>query len=122
MAQASRRFLASGNLSLAADDDAVDPASRDSIALAAVARRRRTAALAAGPEPMRAAFALRRSVCSCCRHGLCFHLCNGIRHLGWDTGRGFAIPRAYLSGWIVVIASLLLTIAIWACVLARSGA
>lgn len=52
---------------------------------------------------------------------LCFHLCNGIRHLAWDTGWGFEIPRAYLTGWIVVSASLLLTIAIWACVLVRGG-
>src|SRR4051812_21347581 len=24
---------------------------------------------------------------------LCFHLCNGIRHLGWDAGWGFEITR-----------------------------
>jgi len=53
---------------------------------------------------------------------LCFHLCNGVRHLAWDSGWGFEIPRAYATGWTVVIASVLLTIAIWACVLTRGGA
>jgi len=52
---------------------------------------------------------------------LCFHLCNGIRHLAWDTGWGFEIPRAYATGWIVVFASLLLNLAIWMCVLVRGG-
>jgi succinate dehydrogenase / fumarate reductase cytochrome b subunit len=53
---------------------------------------------------------------------LCFHLCNGIRHLAWDTGWGFEIPRAYLTGWTVVAASLIMTALIWACVFAQGGA
>jgi len=53
---------------------------------------------------------------------LCFHLCNGIRHLAWDTGWGFEIPRAYLTGWTVVVVSLLLTLLIWVCVFAQKGA
>ena len=53
---------------------------------------------------------------------LCFHLCNGIRHLAWDTGWGFEIPRTTATGWTVVIASLLMTIAVWTCVVLRSGA
>ena len=53
---------------------------------------------------------------------LCFHLCNGVRHLAWDIGWGFEIPRVYLTGWTVVAVSALLTIAIWGCVLARGGA
>jgi succinate dehydrogenase / fumarate reductase cytochrome b subunit len=51
---------------------------------------------------------------------LCFHLCNGIRHLAWDAGWGFEIPRAYLTGWTVVFVSLLMNLAIWICVL-RGG-
>ena len=39
-----------------------------------------------------------------------FHLCNGIRHLVWDSGHGFELPDAYRSGWIVVGASLVLTV------------
>jgi len=52
---------------------------------------------------------------------LCFHLCNGIRHLAWDGGWGFDIPRAYLTGWSVVVVSILMTVAIWLCVLARGS-
>jgi succinate dehydrogenase / fumarate reductase cytochrome b subunit len=43
-----------------------------------------------------------------------FHLCNGIRHLFWDTGRGFDLGAIYASGWAVVAMSLTLTIALWA--------
>ena len=41
---------------------------------------------------------------------LFYHLCNGIRHLGWDTGHGLDLKSVYLTGWIVVAASLALTI------------
>jgi succinate dehydrogenase / fumarate reductase, cytochrome b subunit len=41
------------------------------------------------------------------------HLCGGIRHLVWDTGRGFELRSIYLSGWVVVAASVLLTLAAW---------
>lgn len=44
---------------------------------------------------------------------LFYHLCNGIRHLVWDSGRGFEISTAYASGWLVVIASALLTVISW---------
>lgn len=53
---------------------------------------------------------------------LCFHLCNGIRHLAWDSGWGFEIPRAYATGWTVVVLSLVLTVAIWAVVFSHGGA
>lgn len=42
------------------------------------------------------------------------HLCGGIRHLVWDTGHGFALGTIYRSGWLVVIASIVLTIFAWA--------
>jgi succinate dehydrogenase / fumarate reductase cytochrome b subunit len=44
---------------------------------------------------------------------LMFHLLNGIRHLVWDTGRGFAMPTAKASGWLVLILSLVLTLTAW---------
>ena len=44
---------------------------------------------------------------------LCYHFCNGIRHLVWDAGRGFELPVMELTGWVVVIASVLLTFLIW---------
>ena len=52
---------------------------------------------------------------------LFFHLCNGIRHLAWDLDfglgpgfSGFELRSIYLSGWIVVAASMILTLATWA--------
>ena len=40
---------------------------------------------------------------------LVYHLLNGIRHLLWDIGWGYEIPRLYLTGWIVVALSIVLT-------------
>jgi succinate dehydrogenase / fumarate reductase cytochrome b subunit len=45
---------------------------------------------------------------------LLYHLCNGIRHLFWDIGRGLDIPTAYKTGYAVVVVSALLTVAAWA--------
>lgn len=44
---------------------------------------------------------------------LFYHLCNGIRHLFWDAGRGFELKTAYASGWAVVVASALLSVLAW---------
>jgi len=45
----------------------------------------------------------------------CFflHLCGGIRHLLWDSGRGFELGEIYASGWAVVAVSTALTVAAW---------
>jgi succinate dehydrogenase / fumarate reductase, cytochrome b subunit len=40
---------------------------------------------------------------------LVYHLLNGIRHLLWDIGWGFEIPRLYATGWAVVVLSVVLT-------------
>lgn len=45
---------------------------------------------------------------------LFYHLCNGIRHLAWDLDFGFELRSIYLTGWIVVAASVLLTALTWA--------
>ena len=42
------------------------------------------------------------------------HLCGGIRHLFWDTVHGFELRSIYISGWLVVAASIVLTAASWA--------
>ena len=42
-----------------------------------------------------------------------FHLLSGIRHLFWDLGYGFEIKTANISGTIVIIFSLALTIIFW---------
>lgn len=44
---------------------------------------------------------------------LFFHLCNGIRHLFWDSGRGFELDSAYRSGWAVLAGSVVLTLVAW---------
>ena len=42
-----------------------------------------------------------------------FHLLSGIRHLVWDFGYGFEIKIANISGIIVIIFSLALTVIFW---------
>ena len=49
------------------------------------------------------------------------HLCGGIRHLVWDTVHGFELRSIYISGWVVVIASVVLTLAAWAVSLLMAG-
>ncbi|MDX2083017.1 MAG: succinate dehydrogenase, cytochrome b556 subunit [Rickettsiales bacterium] len=41
---------------------------------------------------------------------LYYHLCNGIRHLFWDLGKGFEIATAKRNGILVIILSIILTI------------
>jgi succinate dehydrogenase / fumarate reductase cytochrome b subunit len=45
---------------------------------------------------------------------LFYHLCNGIRHLGWDLNYGFELRTIYRTGWLVVTASVCLTALTWA--------
>ena len=42
-----------------------------------------------------------------------FHSLSGVRHLIWDLGYGFEIKTANISGIIVIISSLVLTIIFW---------
>jgi len=42
-----------------------------------------------------------------------FHLLSGLRHLIWDFGYGFEIKTANISGIIVIISSLILTVIFW---------
>ncbi|MGQ0659015.1 MAG: succinate dehydrogenase, cytochrome b556 subunit [Chromatiales bacterium] len=77
------------------------------------------AAMAAGPEAYAAAQSCLGSwFGKLCLFGwsvaLFYHLCNGIRHLFWDAGMGFDIPTAYASGYAVLVATAILTIAAWA--------
>ena len=44
---------------------------------------------------------------------MCFHALSGIRHLVWDLGYGFEIKTANMSGIIVIISSLVLTVIFW---------
>ena len=42
-----------------------------------------------------------------------YHLLSGIRHFFWDLGYGYEIKTANISGIIVIISSLLLTVFLW---------
>lgn len=44
---------------------------------------------------------------------LCFHACSGVRHLIFDTGHLLSAGHAETAGKIVVLSSLLLTLALW---------
>lgn len=44
---------------------------------------------------------------------LFYHLCNGLRHLWWDTGSGLDLRSVYASGWAVLAATALLTAIAW---------
>ena len=41
---------------------------------------------------------------------LAYHLLNGIRHLFWDYGLGLSMKDTYISGYLVLIVSVLLTL------------
>ena len=53
---------------------------------------------------------------------LFYHLANGIRHLVWDFGRGFAPKTADATAWLVLAIAVIATGALWAYVLKAAGA
>mgnify|MGYP006286380997 CR=1 FL=1 len=44
---------------------------------------------------------------------LFYHLCNGIRHLVWDAGRGLEVETAERTGQIAIGAAVALTLIAW---------
>jgi succinate dehydrogenase / fumarate reductase cytochrome b subunit len=44
----------------------------------------------------------------------CYHLANGIRHLAWDAGKGFAPKVSTATGWATIITGALGTIVVFA--------
>jgi succinate dehydrogenase / fumarate reductase, cytochrome b subunit len=75
-------------------------------------------ALAAGPEAFAqqqrfAASPVGQIALAGLAWSLFYHLCNGLRHLAWDAGYGFALPAMRKSGWAVVIGSFALTALAW---------
>lgn len=42
----------------------------------------------------------------------CYHLVAGIRHLVWDTGRGLERPQSKRSAGIVLVATIVLSVAL----------
>jgi succinate dehydrogenase / fumarate reductase, cytochrome b subunit len=72
------------------------------------------AAVASGPDAYVQFLAVARSgvgilVAIGLVFSLAFHTLNGIRHLLWDIGWGLDIPRAYATGWIVLVLSIVIT-------------
>jgi succinate dehydrogenase / fumarate reductase cytochrome b subunit len=50
-----------------------------------------------------------------------YHLCNGVRHLFWDIGKGFELSTVTTSGWAVLLASLTMTAVTWVYIIQRSS-
>lgn len=44
---------------------------------------------------------------------LVHHMLGGLRHLYWDTGRGFALPMVEKLVWANLIGSIVLTLILW---------
>jgi len=53
---------------------------------------------------------------------LSYHLCNGVRHLFWDVGRGYENHEVQKSGVIAIAAAILLTLATFFLALSTGGA
>ncbi len=51
-----------------------------------------------------------------------YHLCAGVRHLVWDTGRGLERAQSRASAYLVLIASAVLFVALAAWLLGRGHA
>lgn len=76
-------------------------------------------AAAAGPEPFAVAQGFVQSwlgqlMLFGWTVALFYHLCNGVRHLWWDIGNGLEMEQLYLSGFLTIAASLVLSVIVWA--------
>jgi succinate dehydrogenase / fumarate reductase cytochrome b subunit len=56
-----------------------------------------------------------------CTFAFFLHLCGGIRHLVWDSVHGLKLRAIYASGWLVIAASLVLTLGAWVASLIVGG-
>ncbi|MBU6371720.1 MAG: succinate dehydrogenase, cytochrome b556 subunit [Alphaproteobacteria bacterium] len=45
---------------------------------------------------------------------IAYHFANGIRHLVWDSGRGYKPSTADATGWLVIFFALVAPIGVWA--------
>lgn len=48
---------------------------------------------------------------------LFYHLCNGVRHLIWDSVHALELRSIYTGGWVILGVSLILTLVLWGWVL-----
>lgn len=53
---------------------------------------------------------------------LIHHMLGGLRHLYWDTGRGFSLGSIDRLAWLNIVGSVLLTLVIWGVALFTRGA
>ena len=44
---------------------------------------------------------------------LFYHFCNGMRHLFWDSGRGFELEAMHRNGRMVIAGAVVLTVVFW---------
>jgi len=44
---------------------------------------------------------------------LFFHFCSGLRHLFWDAGYGLEIKQVYITGYLALAVSTLMTLGLW---------
>ena|SRR5687768_5707793 len=84
-------------------------------------------AAAAGPEAFaiatRCAYSLPgKALALATVFALAYHFFNGVRHLLWDIGWGYELPRAYATGYLVVALTLFSTLAIALLALRAGGA
>lgn len=42
-----------------------------------------------------------------------YHLANGVRHLVWDSGKGFEPKTADMTGWAAIVFGLVAAVLIW---------
>lgn len=52
---------------------------------------------------------------------LLHHMLGGLRHLIWDTGRGFDIKSVNMLSWLTILGSVVLTALVWAVALSLRG-
>lgn len=83
-------------------------------------------ALADGPQSFQrisaiAGSALGQVVLFAFTLALFYHLGNGIRHLFWDAGYGFELKTVYASGKVVLVATVALTVLVWAAAMTTGG-
>ena len=52
---------------------------------------------------------------------LIHHALGGIRHLIWDTGRGFGLGTVNFMSWMTILGSLAITGGIWFYILKLRG-
>jgi len=50
-----------------------------------------------------------------------YHFANGVRHLFWDIGKGFALHQMEKSGWAVLVFTFMMSAVTWGFVYGATG-